>query len=71
MDFSSFHSQEPRELFEELQAEMEGCSTQIGRKAEQPGLLEGVSPAEIHHVSEEDRGTERRPQAATGCFPGR
>lgn len=29
-----------RELFEELQAEMEGCSTQIGRKTEQSRLLE-------------------------------
>lgn len=29
-----------RELFEQLQAEMEGCSTQIGRKAEQLRLLE-------------------------------
>ncbi len=29
-----------RELFDQLQAEMEGCSTQIGRKAEQLRLLE-------------------------------
>lgn len=29
-----------RELFEQLQAEMEGCSTQIGRKSEQLRLLE-------------------------------
>jgi DNA sulfur modification protein DndD len=29
-----------RELFEQLQAEMEGCSTQIGRKTEQLRLLE-------------------------------
>ncbi|MBU2547622.1 MAG: DNA sulfur modification protein DndD [Proteobacteria bacterium] len=29
-----------RELFEQLQAEMEGCSTQIGRKSEQVRLLE-------------------------------
>jgi len=38
-----------RELFEQLQAEMEGCSTQIGRKTEQLRLLE-----------EEILGLERR-----------
>jgi DNA sulfur modification protein DndD len=33
-------SQSERELFDELQAEMEGCSTQIGRKTEQLRLVE-------------------------------
>lgn len=33
-------TQSERELFEQLQAEMEGCSTQIGRKTEQLRLLE-------------------------------
>jgi DNA sulfur modification protein DndD len=33
-------SESEQELFEQLQAEMEGCSTQIGRKAEQLRLLE-------------------------------
>ena len=58
-----------RELFEQLQAEMEGCSTQIGRKTEQLRLLEEeilsfekrISDIEMeieklyekHHVSKE------------------
>jgi len=33
-------SESEKELFEQLQAEMEGCSTQIGRKTEQLRLLE-------------------------------
>ena len=33
-------SESERELFEQLQSEMEGCSTQIGRKSEQLRLLE-------------------------------
>ena len=33
-------SESEKELFEQLQAEMEGCSTQIGRKSEQLRLLE-------------------------------
>lgn len=33
-------SESERELFEQLQTEMEGCSTQIGRKTEQLRLLE-------------------------------
>ena len=35
----SASSASERELFEQLQAEMEGCSTQIGRKSEQLRLL--------------------------------
>jgi DNA sulfur modification protein DndD len=58
-----------KELFEQLQAEMEGCSTQIGRKSEQLRLLEEeildlekrISTIEMeieklyekHHVSKE------------------
>lgn len=58
-----------QELFEQLQAEMEGCSTQIGRKSEQLRLLEEeslglekrISDIELeieklyekHHVSKE------------------
>ena len=58
-----------RELFDQLQAEMEGCSTQIGRKTEQLRLLEEeiislekrISEIEVeieklyekHHVSKE------------------
>ncbi|MBW6485177.1 MAG: DNA sulfur modification protein DndD [Syntrophobacterales bacterium] len=58
-----------RELFDQLQAEMEGCSTQIGRKTEQLRLLEEeiislekrISEIEVeieklyekHHISKE------------------
>jgi DNA sulfur modification protein DndD len=34
------HTETERELFDQLQAEMEGCSTQIGRKTEQLRLTE-------------------------------
>ena len=37
---ASLLTESERELFEQLQAEMEGCSTQIGRKSEQLRLLE-------------------------------
>ena len=37
---SGLLTESERELFEQLQAEMEGCSTQIGRKSEQLRLLE-------------------------------
>ncbi len=37
---TGFLSESEKELFEQLQAEMEGCSTQIGRKTEQLRLLE-------------------------------
>jgi DNA sulfur modification protein DndD len=62
-------SESERELFEQLQAEMESCSTQIGRKSEQLRLVEEeilslekrISEIEIeieklyekHHVSKE------------------
>jgi DNA sulfur modification protein DndD len=37
---AGIHSDSERELFEQLQVEMEGCSTQIGRKTEQLRLVE-------------------------------
>ncbi len=37
---AGIHADSERELFEQLQAEIEGCSTQIGRKTEQLRLVE-------------------------------
>jgi len=41
-----------QELFEQLQAEMEGCSTQIGRKTEQLRLLEEEILALERHIND-------------------
>jgi len=40
LSFASVMTESERELFEQLQTEMEGCSTQIGRKSEQLRLVE-------------------------------
>lgn len=40
LSYAGWHSESEQELFEQLQTEMESCSTQIGRKTEQLRLLE-------------------------------